>query len=37
VLKHLLHGDGRLDGFEVNELCFGHIAPMVFDCDELCG
>src|ERR1035437_3469734 len=36
VLKHLFHGDGRFDGLEVNELCFGHILPWLFDCDELC-
>src|ERR1035437_7299408 len=37
MLKHLFHGDGRFDGLEVNELCFGHILPWLFDCDELCG
>jgi hypothetical protein len=25
VFQDLLHGDGRFDGLEVNELCFGHI------------
>jgi hypothetical protein len=37
VLKHLLHGDGRFDGLEVNELCFGHSFTPVFICGEHCG
>ena len=30
MLKHLLHGDGRFDGLEVNERCFWHNNTPVF-------
>src|SRR6266404_2146406 len=36
MLEHLLHGDGRFDGLEVNKRCFGHGYSYigVFNCEE---
>jgi hypothetical protein len=36
MLEHLLHGDGRFDGLEINELIFRH-RFCVFNCEELNG